>query len=474
MTPPPFARRPVLAAALTVAVVLTALSGRYGYVRDELYFRMLEPAWGYVDQPPLVPLIAGVLGDHVMLLRIPATLAAAASVVVVGLLVRELGGSAYAQGWGAWAYAGTPACLNFGHVLLTSAFDLVLWPLVCLCLIRAELRGRPRWWLVAGVVAGLATYNKLLIGLLLVGIALGLLLVGPRHRLTSPWVLGGGALAAVLALPNLAYQATHDWPQLAMGEALSENNAGDVRVFMWVLLVVVLGPPLAYVWVRGLIGLWRREEWQSVRFLAPAFVLMVVFTFVSGAQPHYPVFLLIVVYTAGVVVLQDSLRHVIWIPLLLLNTAVSIVVALPVLPVEVLGRTPVPAMNILAADQVGWPVYVAQVRAVAGSVADENPVVITSTYGEAGAVDRYAPELPVFSGQNALYDQARPPDSATTVVMVGYQYLGVRDRFASCEVVDRLDNGVGVDNEEQDAPVAVCRGPEAPWSQLWPAFRHLD
>ena len=127
----------------------------------------------------------------------------------------------------------------------------------------------------------------------------------------------------------------------------------------------------------------------------------------------------------------------------MVNSAVAVVVALPVLPVEVLGRTPVPGMNILAADQVGWPAYVDQVRAVAASVADEDPVVITSNYGEAGAVDRYAPELPVFSGQNALYDQARPPDSATTVVLVGYQYPAVRDRFASCEVVDRLDNGVG-------------------------------
>ena len=281
-------------------------------------------------------------------------------------------------------------------------------------------------------------------------------------------------IATVIALPNLIYQAVNDWPQLAMGEALAENNAGEVRSFMWVLLVVVLGPPLAYVWARGLIGLLRRPEWAPVRFLGPAFVLMVVFTFVSGAQPHYPVFLLIVVYAAGVVVLQDSLHHVVWIPLLVVNSLVAVVVALPVLPVEVLGKTPVPDMNVLAADQVGWPTYVDQIQVAAASVAGEDPVVITSNYGEAGSVDRYAPELSVFSGQNASYDQARPPDSATTVVMVGYQYLAVRDRFASCEVVDRLDNGVGVDNEEQEAPVAICRGPEAPWSELWPAFRHLD
>lgn len=103
--------------------------------------------------------------------------------------------------------------------------------------------------------------------------------------------------------------------------------------------------------------------------------------------------------------------------------------------------------------------------------------MIASNYGEAGAVERFGRPLaqphPV-SGQNALYELGGPPAGTRVVVVVGYQLHAVRDLFGSCDVVTRLDNGVGVDNEEEGAPVAICRDPRKPWSAVWPQFRHLD
>jgi hypothetical protein len=473
---------------VALAVLLSVTSGRYGYHRDELYFRMLRPAWGYVDQPPFTPWLARVtasLVDDVWALRVPATAMAAGSVVVVALVTRELGGGRGAQALCAWGYAFAAVPLIFGHVLLTGTADLLVWPAVTLFVVRAVLRAEPRWWLAAGGLAGVSTFNKLLVALLLLSLVVGLVVAGPRRQLASRWFVGAAVLTLLLATPQVVYQATHDWPQLSMAEALSDNNSGDVRVLLWPFLAVMLGPPLVPVWVAGIVALLRRPAWRPVRLLVPAFAVLLVLTFAGGGQVYYPFGLLAVLWAVGCVPAAELMhRSTRWrratVAGVALNGVVSSVIALPLLPLSVLGDTPVPAINQTARDQVGWPVYVRQVADVVGSLPPSErsrATVITSNYGEAGAIARYGPALgitAVASGQNSLHDQTRPPDDADVAVVVGGQLPYVDDLFASCTVVTRLDNGVGVDNEEQGQPVGVCRGPVMPWSQLWPRFQHFD
>ncbi len=122
--------------------------------------------------------------------------------------------------------------------------------------------------------------------------------VGPRRVLWSRWVLVGALVTLVVGAPNLIYQATNGWPQLAMGRALADNNAASVHIVMWPFLLVMLGPPLVPVWIAGLVALWRD---RAVRFLAVAFPVLLVLVFVMGAQFYYPFGLLAVMFAAGCV-----------------------------------------------------------------------------------------------------------------------------------------------------------------------------
>ena len=478
---------PVGLAMAALAVVLSLTSNRYGYHRDELYFRMLHPAWGYVDQPPLAPLLARAfsagLADSPWAMRIPATSAAVVSVLVLALVTRELGGGRRAQAMCAWGYAFASIPLIMGHALLTSTLDLPVWPAFVLFVIRAQLRGQPRWWLAAGAVAGLSTSNKLLIAVLVVAVAAGILVSGPRALLRSRWPAAGALLALVLSVPNIVYQAGHGWPQLSIGRALARENASSVHVMLIPFLFLILGPPLAPVWLSGWIALLRRDGWRPVRLLGAAFPVLLVLVFAMGAQFYYPFGLLAVLFAAGCVPLDrwmgtSAAARRLAVGGVALNSAVSVVLGLPVIPVSRLGATPIPSINQVERDTVGWPAYVREIEAVYDTVPraeQRTAIVLTSNYGEAGAVARYGrPGLrgKVYSGHNQLFYDRKPPASAAVVVFVGGQVLRKRGLFETCRIAGSLDDQVGVDNEEQGKPIAVCRMAPGGWTAGWPALRH--
>ena len=103
-------------------------------------------------------------------------------------------------------------------------------------------------------------------------------------------------------------------------------------------------------------------------------------------------------------------------------------------------------------------------------------MILTSNYGQAGAIERFGPErgLPQpYSGHNAYGDWGPPPDGAAPVITVGLTPAQMAAHLDGCRVVARIDNDDDVDNDEQGAPVMVCAGPRRPWSEEWPELRHF-
>ncbi|WP_227878508.1 ArnT family glycosyltransferase [Arthrobacter dokdonensis] len=483
----PFAWRPVAVVLAVDAALFLLTVTRYGYHRDELYFRVLSmhPAWGYVDQSPLTPMVvrAGiwVFGDNLWALRVPAMLFALGAVALTALLSAELGGGARAQ---LLAAAGASSTFVFiaGHILLTASADLLPWLGFILFACRALLRDRPRWWLPAGLVVGLGTYNKWLIALLLLGFLGGLLLAGPRRALTQRWLWAGVLAAVLVGAPNLVYQAATGWPELTMAGALARDKGGDDRLYFVPFQLILLGITLVPIWIAGLVALFRRAEWRPVRAFAWAYPIVALIVLATGGQPYYTFGLLAFAYAAGSAVsVQWARRRAlrwsgVWTAVAVAG-ATAVVVALPVIPAASLPPV-IATVNQTARDSVGWPAYVDQVAGVYDALRPAErarTVLLAQNYGEAGALEKFGPTRglpPVFSGQNQLHAYGPPPATATAAVTVGFDELS--NLFTSCTVKARLDNGIGVQNEEQGRAVMVCRGLRAPWTSLWPGMQHYD
>jgi 4-amino-4-deoxy-L-arabinose transferase-like glycosyltransferase len=469
-----FAWRPVAALTVATIAVLAITATQYGLHRDELYFLVLShhPAWGYVDQPPLTPMLVRLstqlFGDAPWAVRLPANLLGPLAIPVLALLARELGGARAAQ---VLAAAGgfCAFVLVSGHLILTTTLDIPLTGLALLFVIRA-LRRDSRWWLAVGVVTGLSLYNKQLILLLVVGIAAGLLIAGPRRALLSPWLWAGVLVAAVGGLPNLLYQITHDFPQLDMASALADEKGGDNRILFFPLQILLLGVTLVPLMVAGFVSLIRDAR---LRCLGWAYLVVAAFVLVTGSGPYYTFGLMMPLFAAGCAVAArwaagHAGRWTLVVSGVVVSELLGAVVALPLVPVDTLKSTPIGAINQTARDQIGWPRYVQQIVAARPAGAP----IIADNYGEYGALDYYGVQ-DVYSGHNQLRYYGRPADSTTVVLTVGFDNpAGLLRVFRSCVDSGTLDSGTGVDNEEQGRVIRVCRDPVAPWPTLWPQFYH--
>jgi 4-amino-4-deoxy-L-arabinose transferase-like glycosyltransferase len=485
---PDIAWRPLLfiAAAFTAVVLVT--SDWYGYHRDELYFIAIggHPAFGYVDQPPLVPLLAHALdavsGHSLVWLRLPAAIAGALVVVVTGLIAREFGGGRPEQLLAAVSICGSGFVLGTSHLLSTATFDLLGWTTLLWLVIRA-LRDDGPAWLLVGLVAGVDLEIKTLPAFLLFALVVGVLAAGPRRVFASRWLWSGAVLALGLWLPNLIWQATHDWPQLHLATSIAQGNSGssEPRSLFVPFQFLLMGPPLAPVWLAGLWRLTRDRSLALWRCIAVAYPVLVVIFLATGGKPYYLAGIYPVLFAAGAAPtlrwMRAAGRRSAAVTAIAVSIAVSAVVALPIVPACVLHDTPIVAMNYDAGEQVGWPRFAATVtRAYTALPAAQraDAVVLTGNYGEAGAVLHFAPAIPrVYSGHNSLWDYGPPPAATRTVLVIGYPEDDVRSWFRSVRPAARIDNGVHLDNDEQGATVWLCTDPVRSWTRLWPDMRNL-
>jgi hypothetical protein len=484
-----FASWPVLAVAGLLTAILIACSGRYGYHRDELYFIVCGQhlAWGYPDQPPFVPLVArlmtGIAPASLVLLRLPSAIAGGALVVLTGLLTRELGGRRSAQVLAAAIIAAAPVVIGAGHLLSTTTFDLPAWALLCLMLARILRTGNTRLWPVAGLVAGTALLDTDLVGFLIFAVVIGLAVVGPRQTLRSGWFYAGGAIALALWSPYLAWQGSHGWPELAVAHSIAAGNSGTSAPW-WLILpeqFVLVPVYFAPVWIAGLVRLFGDPEMRWCRAVAVAYPVLAVAFMLTGGKPYYLAGMFPVLLAAGAQPTVDWVargrRRAALVAAGLVLSLLELPITLPVLPVSAVHDTPIVALNYDAGETIGWPAFVAEIAAVYHSLPPAQratAIVLTSNYGEAGAVDRFGPAdgLPTaYSGHNAFWYWGPPPASATTAIVVGY----ARAQLGFCRsarLAVHLNNHEQVDDQEQGQPVWVCQ-PDRSWAAIWPSQRHF-
>jgi hypothetical protein len=79
-----------------------------------------------------------------------------------------------------------------------------------------------------------------------------------------------------------------------------------------------------------------------------------------------------------------------------------------------------------------------------------------------------------YSGHNGFSEWGQPAAADTHALVIGYDSASdAAPSFDRCRTLATVNDGVGLENQEQGLPLMLCR-PTAPWPTLWPRLTHYD
>jgi hypothetical protein len=474
----------------------------YGVLRDELYYIACgrRPAWGYVDHPPLVGwvawLVAHVAGESHLALRVVAALAMAATVWLAGRIALSLGGGPFAVALAGIATGLAPVALSLGSYYSMNAFDLLFWALIALILVRVLSGGGERLWLAFGAAAGVGLLNKISILYLGFGLLLGLVLARRWDVFRSRLFWAGGILALAIFLPHLLWQQANGWPTLEFMANARRHKMAPLSAPGFVKEALLQTAPMAWLWVAGVAWLLLARASSRVRALGFAFLVVVGVLGFGGGKPYYLTAAYSLGFAAGAVALEgwtSGRARVLRPALAMLMTGVALAVSplgRPVLPVETfvryaaaLGQKPgteerqaLGRLPQFYADMQGWRAMAEAVAAVVRTLPPEDRAkacVFGQNYGEAGAIEYFAPDLglpPAISAHNSYWLWGPGSCTGEVLVVIGDRRGRLDDLFADVRLggVSRCADCMPY---EDGRSIWVARGLKQPIGTLWPSLK---
>jgi len=511
----------VVAIALAKFVFHCYFNNRYDYFRDEFDYMACgnHLAWGYVDQPPLIPFLIhicrAILGDSLRSIRFIPAVASSLLLVQTALLAREFGGRRFALLLSAIAVLIAPQYLSNGSLLGTNCLEPNLWMGCAYFVVLAIKRDNPRYWLWFGVVAGIGLQEKYSIALFGFGIVVGLLLTPQRRVFLNPWIWIGGFVAFLIFLPNLLWNIHNQWPFVQLMHNIRAAGRDVVLPFpqFFFQQILLIDPITAPIWIRGLIALFVSQALKPYRVLGWCYLVCFTVFFVLHGKNYYlsPIYPMLL--AAGAVSIEAAIERrkiasaeaesvrvspnrLVWlkpviIVLLLASGAHLAPLVVPILspdkflaylkylpmkpPVMEHGheRAPLPQWY---SDQFGWEEIVAETAKAYNQLAPaERPGcgIFAQNYGQAGAIDFFGPRYglpPALSGHQTYWLWGPRGYSGNCLVVLGDTRERLEELFEHVEYV-----GTSADNPfalEKEIAVYICRGAKfGSLEKIWPQLK---
>ena len=496
----------VLAMAAALLVIHCVYNNRYDYFRDEFDYLACAKhlAWGYVDQPPLIPWLTRLclitLGGSLRAIRFLPALAISATVVLTAMIARELGGRAFALICAAAAVVASPVYLNAGSILTTNCLEPLFWGGCAYFAILAAKHNEPRYWLWFGVLAGIGMQEKYSIAVFGFAVVVGLLLTEQRRFLFDKWIWLGGLAAFVIFLPNLVWNIHYHWPFVELMRNIKAEGRDIVLSPLQYFLqqCLIMQPIVAPIWIAGVIGFLFCGSFRLYRFLGWSYLVSFTVIAVLHGKNYYLAPIYPMLLSAGSVLFEQALARPrfswlkpVSVALILAGGAWFAPVVVPLLSVEKYiayqERLPIKVPRsehshvgaVLPqhyADEFGWHEIVSGVAAAWDRIPPAERAdcgIFAQDYGVAGAIDWFGPSygLPAsLSGHQTWFLWGPRGYSGNCLIVLDDRKERLESIFSQVEFVGRTpDNPYAL---EKNLPIYICRGMKSgTLSEAWPKLK---
>jgi 4-amino-4-deoxy-L-arabinose transferase-like glycosyltransferase len=502
--------RSILFPAYCVAVGIFLLhiftANAYGYFRDELYFLACSDhlAAGYVDFAPLAAWILKLnrvlFGDSLYALRWLPGLANAGTVVLTGMIARELGGKRFAVLLSALGVALAPVILGNATRYSMNAFEPLFWMSAIYLLLRVINGSDPRLLLGLGIACGIGIENKHSALFFIAALLLALAFTPQRRLFASRWFWAAATLTFLFAVPNLLWQIQHGYPTYVdlHNVKVMHKNVELPPVPFIVQQIMMLNPMLALIWIPGIGFLFFEQDGRKYRVLGFTFLFFFLELLIMKGKDYYVAPIYPMVFAAGGVVWEMLTRlRASWLrPLLAVYALISGLISAPiVLPMlgpsnaaayaRTMGatkqKTEVGMQAQLPqhfADEFGWLELVEKTAKLYHSLPKDEQArtaILGGSYGDAGAIDFFGAKygLPKSISAHQNYWYWGPRDyTGESVILLHWRRSSAEKYCTTVVEGPTLDHPWSM--EEEHYTIWLCKGMRPPLQEFWPDLKHWN
>jgi 4-amino-4-deoxy-L-arabinose transferase-like glycosyltransferase len=290
---------------LAVTIVRLLAARWIPLTEDEAYYRLWAQHLhlGYYDHPPMIAwwARAGITlaGDNPLGMRLVPVLATGLATWLVADITRSLGAKPE-TGLRASVWYNATSTIGFGGILATpDAPACLFWVLTLWALAKIWAGGQARWWLAAGLFAGLACISKYSALFLAPGVLLWLLATDRgRRSLATPWPWLAMVVAGLVFATNVLWNAQHGWLTFAkqFGRVAPARFQPGHLIELLLGQLFLLNPMIAIYAGHGVVRAWReRADPRAVHLILPLVTALPFAAYLAihslhdRVQAHWPV-----------------------------------------------------------------------------------------------------------------------------------------------------------------------------------------